>query len=188
MDLIDIHARALAEFGRRVATLRPEQRHNPTPCTDWDVNTLVSHLVNEQLWVPPMLAGQTVEQVGDRFDGDLLGDQPVRAWQRAADAAHQAFAAPGALDRQVHLSYGDQPATEYLLEMVSDLVVHAWDLARGLGVDDRLNPDLVDLVYRRTEPNASALAASGLFADPVPVPDDAEQQTRLLGLYGRAVD
>ena len=83
MDLIDIHARALAEFGRRVATLRPEQRHNPTPCTDWDVNTLVSHLVNEQLWVPPMLAGQTVEQVGDRFDGDLLGDQPARwGWRR----------------------------------------------------------------------------------------------------------
>jgi len=187
MDLINIHARALAEFGRRVAELRPEQRHDPTPCTDWDVDALVSHLVNEQLWVPPMLAGETVEQVGDRFDGDLLGDQPFEAWQRAAEAAHEAFAEPDALARPVHLSYGDRPAADYLLEMVSDLVIHAWDLARGLGVDDRLDPELVELVYSRTEPQVSGLAASGLFAPPVAVSDDADRQTRLLALYGRAV-
>lgn len=186
MDLIDAHARALAEFGRRVAAVGPAQWHNPTPCTEWDVTALVGHLVNEQLWVPPLLAGQTIDQIGDRFEGDNLGEDPVDAWHRAATAAHDAFAAPGAVDRQVHLSYGERPVGEYLAEMTSDLVVHAWDLARGIGADDRLDPELVDLVHRRTEPHVPQLAASGLFAAPVAVPDDADQQTRLLAMFGRA--
>lgn len=185
MDLLDIHSEALSEFGRRVHAVGPGQWHDPTPCDDWDVRGLVGHLVYEQLWVPPLLAGQTVAQVGDRFDGDNLGSDPVGAWETAADAAHAAFAEPGALDRDVHLSYGTRSARHYLLEMVSDLVVHAWDLARGIGADEHLSPRLVELVYEHTAPQVSNLAASGLFAPPVPVPDDADPQTKLIAMYGR---
>ena len=165
--------------------MRPGQWAAPTPCTRWDVRRLVNHLASEQLWVPPLLGGATVRQVGSRFDGDVLGGEPAAAWDSAASAARAAFAEPGALDREVHLSYGNRPARDYLREMTADAAVHAWDLARALGVDEALDPELVRAVLVQTEPYADQLAASGLFEPPVPVPDGADPQTRLIAMYGR---
>jgi uncharacterized protein (TIGR03086 family) len=184
-DVLDFHRRALDEFGRRVHAIRRDQWVCATPCTDWSVRQLVNHLAVEQLWVPPLLDGASIEQVGHRFDGDQLGDDPIAMWDRAAAAAHAAFAADGALDRIVHLSYGDRPAREYCQEMIFDLVVHAWDLARAIGGDPHLDPALVEEVYAKVEPVADSLAGSGLFAEPVPVPETADRQTRLIAATGR---
>ena len=183
--ILDWHSRAAQEFGRRVHLVRPDQWGCATPCTDWQVHGLVNHLVVEQLWVPPLLAGQTIAEVGDSFDGDQLGRDPIGAWDDASAAAHAALVEPGALDRIVHLSYGDRPAHEYAMELTFDLVVHAWDLARALGVDENLDPELVDQVYEMAESQADLLAGSGLFAPPVPVAGDADKQSRLIGLTGR---
>jgi uncharacterized protein (TIGR03086 family) len=178
-------ASAMAEFDRRVRAVRPEQWHNPTPCTEWDVRALVNHLVAEQLWAPLLLDGATVEDVGDRFDGDQLGADPVAAWASAAAAAREAFAAPGALRRFVELSYGRRPAEGYCQEMTLDLTVHAWDLARGIQADERLDGELVSDVLAFIEPQVEQLAGTGMFAPPVAVGDDADSQTRLLALLGR---
>lgn len=184
-DLLPLHALALSEFGRRVHAVPPDGWHGPTPDTDWDVSDLVAHLVGEQLWVPPLLDGATVAEVGDRFDGDVLGADPVTSWDAAATGARDAFRARGALDRTVHLSYGDRPARHYLAEMIFDLAVHSWDLARAAGLDERLPDDLVASALRTIGPQAGDLTASGLFAEPVPTPADADPLTRLLGLTGR---
>jgi uncharacterized protein (TIGR03086 family) len=176
---------AVGEFDRRVRAVRREQWHNPTPCTEWDVRALVNHVVTEQLWAPLLLEGATVEDIGDRFDGDQLGDDPVAAWASAAAAAREAFAAPGALRRSVELSYGRRPAQGYCQEMTTDLTVHAWDLARGIEADERLDPELASDVLAFIEPQIDQLAASGLFTPPVAVSDDADAQTRLLALLGR---
>ena len=165
--------------------MRPEQWHNATPCTEWDVRALVNHVVTEQLWAPLLLDGATIEDIGDRFDGDQLGDDPVAAWTSAAAAAREAFAAPGALRRSVELSYGGRPAQGYCQEMTMDLTVHAWDLARGIEADERLDLELASDVLAFIEPQADQLAESGLFASPVAVSDDADAQTRLLALLGR---
>jgi uncharacterized protein (TIGR03086 family) len=182
---LDRYVRALQGFGDHVHAVTDDQWHDPTPDTDWDVRQLVNHLVVEQLWVPPLMDGRTIAEIGDRFDGDQLGDDPRRSWDDAAAAAQAAFSAPGALDRTVHLSAGDKPAVEYLQEMGMDLVIHGWDLARAIGADERLPPNLVDWVYRQFEPRADELQSWGVFAARVPVPDDADQQTKLLALFGR---
>lgn len=92
--------RGIGEFDRRVRAVRPEQWADPTPCTEWDVRALVNHLVTEQLWAPLLLDGATIEDIGDRFDGDQLGDDPVAAWASAATATLEAFAAPDVLRRR----------------------------------------------------------------------------------------
>ncbi len=176
---------AMDEFDRRVRAVRPDQWRDPTPCTEWDVRALVDHLVVEQLWAPLLLGGATIEDVGDRFDGDQLGDDPVAAWESAAAAARAAFAAPGALLRSVALSNGHRPADEYCHEMTMDLTVHAWDLARGIGADERLDEELVRDVLGFIEPRVEELVGTGLFAPPVAVGEDADAQTRLLALLGR---
>lgn len=54
---------------------------------------------------------------------------------------------------------------------MNDVVVHTWDVARAVGADERLAPDLVATVLDRTDPDA--LAGSGLLAAPADVPADA---------------
>jgi uncharacterized protein (TIGR03086 family) len=184
-DVLTLFRRALDDFGRRVHAVRDDQWAAPTPCTDWNVRALVNHLAVEHLWVPPLLAGRTVADVGDRFDGDQLGDKPVAAWDAAAAASLAEFSADGALDRTVHLSYGDRPAREYCREMVLDLAVHGWDLARATGGDERMDPEMVTVAYEHLAPIAHLWQGTGIFAASVPVPDDADQQTRLLALTGR---
>ena len=152
------------------------------------MRTLVHHLLYEQRWVPPLFEGLTIEQVGDRFEGDLMGDD-ASAWPgvlaSAIEEAHAAVAQPGALDRTVHLSFGDAPGREYVMQLTADLAIHAWDLARGTGQDNVLDPGAVALLLPWTEANADLLAGSGMFGSRIDVGPDAPDDVRLLGLLGR---
>ncbi len=184
-ELQALFRRAVDGFGRQVHAVGAGQWHDETPCDDWDVRVLVNHVTVEQLWVPPLAAGSTVADVGDRLDGDQLGADPGKAWDAAVAASLQAFEAPGALEGAVSLSSGERPTSEYCWEMTTDALIHSWDLARGIGADDALDPELSQLVYDRTLPLAAELQETGLFKPPVPVPDDAPLQTKLLALFGR---
>ena len=184
--LLDRHGEALALFGDRVHAVRDDQWGAATPCTDWSVRDLVNHLVSEQLWVAPMVRdGATVDSVGDAFDGDVLGPDPAASWDTAARGARDAFAAPDALERTVHLSFGDTAGRDYCAQLTTDLVVHAWDLSRAIGADEQLPDDLVDFAVREVTPYAAELEKSGLFAAPVQPPPGADVQTKLLCLLGR---
>ncbi|MGW7099401.1 TIGR03086 family metal-binding protein [Streptomyces sp. NPDC054838] len=184
--LLRQHAQALRLFGARVRAITAEQWGAPTPCAEWTVRDLVNHVTGEQLWVPPLLTeGRTVGEVGDELSGDLLGEHPVVAWERAAVAAHSAFAAPGALGRTVKLSYGAVLGSAYCSEVTADCVVHAWDLSRAIGADERMPEGLVEFSLKEVLPYADALAPSGMYAEPLEVPPGADAQTRLLGLLGR---
>lgn len=184
-EVLRMHAEALASFGRRVRAVGANQWDAPTPCTRWTVRDLVNHLTVEQLWVPLLMDGATVDEVGDRFGGDQLGDDPVGAWRQAATAAREAFTRPGTLDATVHLSAGDTRAVDYCSQMAMDAAVHTWDLARATGGDTRLAPELVAFARREVEPYVDQLSSSGLFDPPVKVSDDADEQTKLLALLGR---
>lgn len=183
-DVVEFHRRATEWFGSNVVLVGDDQWHGPTPCTEWDVRALVNHLVYESAWVAPLLEGATIEEVGDRFDGDLLGDDPKGAWDKTASSALHATQAV-AMDRIVHLSYGDVPASDYVFEVATDHLIHGWDLARAIGASERLDDDLVDLVYERTRPRVRDLKASGLFGPDVTPPPDADRQTELLAMFGR---
>jgi len=188
----DVQAQTLARFqgasdtfDEKVHLVPDGQWSAPTPCTDWDVRAVANHVVGEQMWVVPLMAGRTVTEVGSALDGDLLGDDPCAAWHHACAPAHEAFAAPGALAGTVHLSYGEESAAAYCDQMTFDALVHAWDLARGAGIDDALPDDLVEWGLAYATPLVEMVAGSGIFGQPVQVQDGADPQTRLLALVGR---
>ncbi len=184
--LLARHFQALELFTARVHAVGAEQWRGPTPCTEWSVRDLVNHLTAEQLWAVPLVRdGAIVEAVGDAFDGDVLGPAPAASWDTAAAAAREAFAAPDALDRTVHLASGDAEAEDYCAQMITDLLVHAWDLSRAIGADEDLPPDLVAFAVREVTPYAADLEQTGHFAAPVPPPPDATIQTKLLSMLGR---
>ena len=185
-DLEVLFERAADGFGRHVHAIRRDQWPDPTPCADWDVRVLVNHVTVEQLWVPPLTGGSTVADIGDRFDGDQLGTDAVATWDAAVRASIGSFTAPGALAGTVALSSGEKPMAEYCWEMTTDALIHSWDLARGIGADETLDAELVALVYERTLPIAEGLQETGLFAPPVPIPEDSPLPTKLLALFGRS--
>src|SRR5215467_1964256 len=120
--------RAAEVFGARVHDVAADRWKAPTPCTEWSVHDLVNHVVAEHLWAPHLIAGETIAQVGDRYDGDVLADDPVSAWDGAIAASLAAWDRADD-DQTVHLSMGVAPLSEYAEQMLFDLAVHAWDLA-----------------------------------------------------------
>ncbi|ASU78431.1 TIGR03086 family protein [Actinopolyspora erythraea] len=184
MELLPAHRVAMREFDNRVRRVEVDQLDNATPCDEWKVRDLLNHLVSEQLWVPWLLNGHTLREVGDRFDGDLVGEAPQAAWDRASSAARAAWDG-ASLSGRVHVTGGTIPTEDYGWQMTLDLTVHAWDLARGIGVDTGLDPELVEAVRAVFEPHVAELADSGLFAPPQPVDESAAPQTRLLAMLGR---
>jgi uncharacterized protein (TIGR03086 family) len=184
-DPRQLHSRSLAEFDARVRAVRHHQWGAPTPCEDWDVRDLVSHLINENRWAVPLLEGKTIEQVGDTIDSQPVGPDAVAAWDESARAARKAVALAADLDKTVHLSYGDRTVEHYLFEYANDLLVHAWDLARAIGADETLDTEAVEASYARIAPREDDLKASGLYGGRVEVAPGADTQTRLLAVCGR---
>ena len=86
MNIPAMFGRAAAEFDARVRQVGDHQWQAATPDEDWTVRDLVNHLVGEDLWTPPLLAGSTMAEVGDRFEGDMLGAEPKAAWTAASAA------------------------------------------------------------------------------------------------------
>jgi len=182
---VRLHAEAMAAFDAAVREVQPDQWHLQTPCADWDVRALVNHVVAEARWMVPLLGGRTVAEVGGALEGDLLGKDPPAAWQAAREAALGALGAADVDTCIVHLSFGDTPAPEYVRQLTADYLVHSWDLAVAIGADDRLDPELVDAVAAWFTAQAAVYRAAGVVASPVPVPDGADAQRRLLGGFGR---
>jgi uncharacterized protein (TIGR03086 family) len=186
VELLELFQRAQASFTDRVDAVKPNQWDDES-LPGWTVADLVAHLINEQLWVAPLLAGEPYDLIDGRFPDDtdgLLGDDPVTGWETAADGALSAFAEDDALMRTVHLSRGPTPATQYILEMTADLTVHAWDLARATGGDTELDGELVTaaLVFAEQLPEDGV---PGLFDPPLDVSSAARPQSRLLARFGR---
>lgn len=179
-------ARAADHFGRLLHQVPADAWGRPTPCSLWDVRALTRHVVEEVLWIPELFAGHSLEEVGDRFAGDILGEDPVNAWDRAVTPAVATVTAPGAMDRICALSMGPTPGDEYARQLGTDLVVHAWDLARATGLDETLDADLVAAALAYSEPWVPMLAnLPDYFAPPIEPESGADDQTRLLNRLGR---
>lgn len=181
---VELFVASIGRFADRVDGIAGDQWAQPTPCVEWDVRALVNHVCSEQLWAPHLLDGETIAQVGDRYDGDVLGDEPKATLRRAVGASTDAFGRAD-LDELVHLSFGDVPGRVYLEQMLTDAEVHGWDLARALGEDAGLEPETASYLLPGVTAQEELLRASGLFAEPVPVDDDADDATKLLGILGR---
>jgi uncharacterized protein (TIGR03086 family) len=183
-ELLELFQRAQAAFTDRVDAVGPDQWEDEA-LPEWTVGDLVAHVITEMLWVPPLLAGEPAAE--GRFPDsttDLLGDDPFLSWESAADDALSSFAEDDAMKRTVHLSRGPTPAREYAEELITDLTVHTWDLARAIGADTELDGELVTaaLVVGERLPDDGV---AGYYDPPLATSATATPQQRLLARFGR---
>lgn len=187
MDAKQFYREAIATASRVIEEVTPADPDRPTPDTQWTVLDLIRHMLYELAWVSDVVNGKTVGEVGDRYDGDLIGDDLVMNWQRHRTNAEEAIAAADPEDI-VHLSYTDTTVDNYLMEAGSDEAIHAWDLAQGLGREVVYDHDLAEALLAHARANEESIRSSGLFAPPVAVAEDTDTQTKILALYGRSPD
>ncbi len=171
------HRDAAARFADRVRGV--SDWSSPTPVEEWQARDVVRHLLE---WLPGFLQGGAGVSLTELSldDGDLVDSWGVRAEevQRLVEAPEGAtytsdFLGTVALEEAIDRFY------------TADVVMHTWDLARGTGQDDTLPVEFCRQAYAGMEPMAEMLAGSGQFGQRVPVTDDADPQTKLLGLIGR---
>jgi uncharacterized protein (TIGR03086 family) len=184
MHVKDLFKETTAAASGVIVRIQPAQLHNPTPCTKWDLRSLLGHMTYEMSWVPDLLAGKTIKAVGDKYEGDLLGDDPLEAWGRALAAAVAAVE-KAHLTKTVHLSYGDFSAEHYIWESASDMLIHGWDVSKSIGHPLTFDTKVAAAVYEHMLPRAAEFQGSGLFGEVVPTKEDDAIQTKLLAFYGR---
>lgn len=184
-DIAELHAQALDATGRIVRGVPADRWGAATPCAGWDARALLNHLVAGNLWAAELAGGGTIDGVGTRLDGDLLGGDPAAAYAESAAAAAAVFRRPGALDAPCAVSYGPVPGSVYAGHRFLDVLVHGWDLAVATGQDHALDPKLMDACRQIIEPQLEAFRGAGALGPPLAVPAGASDQTRFLALLGR---
>ena len=156
------------------------------PDTDPSLREIVNQHAYEDAWVPAMLAGRTMAEVGeDAFTGDLLGDDPAAAYERYARHAVEAARALPDPERTVHCSFGDFSARDFLRQSITYRGLRAVEIARLVGADDTLPDDLVAGLLAYMREDAEQWRAWGVLGPELPAPPDATPQERLLAITGR---
>ncbi|MBA3823877.1 MAG: TIGR03086 family protein [Ktedonobacterales bacterium] len=146
---------------------------------------ILNYHAYDTAWIPDSFAGKTIADVGSKYDGDLLGADPLAAYQRYSDAAISAITQHYDPERTVHFTYGDFPAREAITHPTSFRVFRAYDFAKLIGVDRALPGELVKSAYDLIAPHADEWRHMGVYQAARPVADDADAQAKLFALVGR---
>jgi uncharacterized protein (TIGR03086 family) len=185
---------AQTEFAARLALVRAADWDRPTPCAAWDVRALTNHVVLGELGYVLLLAGGSGAEFLALQATDALGDDPVGAYAAASARCRAAFAEPGAAALVVDYPLGAVRGAQLLDLRATETLVHAWDLARAIGADDTLDPDLAAWAYANLTHTYLGVAESPVedrtdhlfFAEPChPVPPAPRAQDRLIHRTGR---
>ena len=183
-ELTALHVSA-QELRRRLAEIRPEHLQQPSALAGWTVFDLANHVIGGGLRYALILADADAETLQATRTKDHVGQDPVATHDAYQRALEDAFAQPGVFPRTVHHPSGDRTALQLLHMRVAEQALHAVDLARSLGLDESLDPELVDHMLARVATEFDFGRDNGFFDPERQVPDDAPAQARLLALSGR---
>jgi uncharacterized protein (TIGR03086 family) len=172
--------RAADRFTECVDGVGSDQWDLAAPCDGWVARDIVAHLVE---WVPAFLG--RADLVVD--PGPPVVADPAGAWNHLADAIQGFLDDPVIAAREFDAGPPGRLTVATALDMVvtGDLVIHTWDLARATGQDESLDPAVVSEMLAGMLPYDEALRSSGHYGPAVQVPDDADEQTRLIAFTGR---
>lgn len=168
-----------------VADLRPEELDAPTPCPDWDVRTVVAHLigsVDRARVVAQGAAPFSVPTVVAGIPDDALAERYAAALAQCA----QVWADDSVLDRELTAPWGTVTGRGALLTWAKEPLVHGWDLAVSTGRPAEAPADLVTPALADAE-HAFPRAARGgpiPFGPPVDPADGAGPNERLANWLG----
>jgi uncharacterized protein (TIGR03086 family) len=180
-EIIERWKRLTDGFSQRLETVRDDQWDSPTPCADFTVRQLVSHAIDVQRIVPKALGASGAIDTPN-------GDDLKATWKAVRGAALETCSVEGALDRQIDSPLGGQMSAGQFFggPASGDLLIHTWDLARGIGADEKLPEDdcRMALAFLQMVP-AELIRQPGRFDAAIEPPEGADIQTQMLCFTGR---
>jgi len=189
--IVSLDARAVRASVAVVAEAGPADLERPTPCGDWTLGQLLAHMAGQHDGFAAAADGRGADLAVWRPRPP--GADPVAEYAAAADRVLRAFAIEGAADRDFVLPEigpaAKFPAALAISFHFIDYVVHGWDVARTLGLDYQLEPDLlgVALAVAQAVPDddRTRRRPGAAFAPRVPAPDGASPLDQIMALLGR---
>lgn len=151
---------------------------------EMSLREIINYHAYDDIWVPEVLDGKTVDEVGNKYDGDLLGDDFKDSYTKITDNTQAVVANFTDLEKIVHLSYGDFPAFEYLKHVTSFRGFRSYTIAYMLGLDTTMPAELVAGLNEYIVPDVDQWRAMGVFKPEIPAPNGADDQTKLLCITG----
>jgi uncharacterized protein (TIGR03086 family) len=188
-DLVALDALAVRASVELVERARPADMARPTPCADWTLHGLISHMTAQHYGFAAAAGG----------DGDLarwrprrLGSDPAADYRASAETVLAAFSADGVLDRQFPLpefaAGPDFPARQAVSFHLVDYVAHSWDVAKALGLQVHFTRELLDtaLQVAQAVPDGAARLAPGAAFSPAVAGRDGSPLDRIVAVLGRS--
>lgn len=181
-------ARATSLVADLLQATTPDDLDRPTPCSEWDVRDLVSHLVAVTHRVAHIAGGGHPDETPRQVTG--VADD---AWGEAFDAGRERLIAVWAddavLTRTLVHPAGEMPGFAAGTVYVQEFTVHAGDLATAIGRTDLLDEGLAAGALENSVRFLPASPRGGPipFGPVVEVPADAPAHVRLAAWLGRPV-
>ncbi|MEZ0091600.1 TIGR03086 family metal-binding protein [Streptacidiphilus sp. EB129] len=184
-NLLPQLAAAADEVSRVARGVTAEQLSSPTPDTEWDVSTLVNHLV---LWTSYNFelraSGESASEELQKRDFASAPDW-AEDYVKHLDQALVAWSEPSVWEREVDMGGSSMPAAAVAGMILLELVLHGWELAVATGQEFRV-PGAVDAAtLGLVEEYAEMYRQYQGFAEALPVPADSTMFDRALALSGR---
>jgi uncharacterized protein (TIGR03086 family) len=186
IDPRPVYARATEQAVALIKTVRLEQLGDPTPCTEFDVRTLLSHVVG---------GTRRIAVVGEGGDGlamppfadEVADDDWTAAYDEARTRVLAAWESDARMAAPVRVPWGEVPGAAALSGYVLELVTHTWDLSEALGHPLELDPELAGFALTTAQ---RVLPADGRddsvpFGAVRPVGEGADVYGRLAAWMGR---
>jgi uncharacterized protein (TIGR03086 family) len=173
LDLLDLYERASAWNVSKVS-VAADRLDGATPCDEWDVRTLLNHMLDTQNYFVNAARG-TQAPPPSSPPPELLSDNPVEDFERSRNEIISAFSAQGVLDRT-----GPSLGIAF-----SDLLLHGWDLAKATDQDTKMPEGLADAAYQMIHGRFTNDQRKGVFKPEVQLGRDASAEDKLLAYTGR---
>lgn len=189
--IVDAYRRAQDGFDAMLAEVPSDQWDAPSACEDWTARDVVGHVTWGQELLRHLAAGEEYTSragaPGAEHPGEVAGNDPLTAWRSAREAADARLTHEG-LNRPAPPPFleRDPQATvqSFLNVLFLDLLAHTWDVGQPLGMDVKLEPDLLTLATPIA--HQIVVRGPGMFGpEQTPTPD-ADEQTRWLAFLGRS--
>ncbi|HWW09164.1 MAG TPA: TIGR03086 family metal-binding protein [Candidatus Acidoferrales bacterium] len=169
---VDLLARALRQAEELIATVTPDQASLRTPCAEWDLRTLVNHVVRDTDQFTKMATGAKWESGEIALDPD----QWLNAFASGSAGLLSAWREQGALDAA---------STNRISQQIAEFSVHGWDIARSNGYKGQLDAEVAAFGLQWAKHALKPEYRGTAFGPEVEIATDAPAPDQLAAFFGR---
>ena len=177
-DPIELYEGAMKQTRSYLVGTKASQLNDSTPCTEWNVQALIDHIVGASGMFYTALSGNSSAE-------QKPGSGNLESFDAISAKVLEAARVPGTMEKNVPSPVGEMPGGQFLTFAFMDTLIHGWDLAKATGQNTQLNTNLAETCYGIFGGQGEMLRSTGQFGPEVKVSDNSSPQDKLLGVLGR---